>query len=109
MPAKTQWAMYHCKYRPDFGIRVTSQVEGAHRDIKTCLSSSVGHLYDVVKAIHQFAITQWNTYNLKLGIAFATIRRKHQIPNFAALHYQVTPVALDLEQQLQLSDNASPL
>jgi hypothetical protein len=38
MPHFEEWAEFICRYFPDYGIRVTSRVEGAYHRIKACLT-----------------------------------------------------------------------
>jgi hypothetical protein len=59
-----EWAECFCRYFPDFGQRVTSRVEGAHHQLKLALTSwTAGHIYDVVKDIHELAKAQRNEHD----------------------------------------------
>jgi hypothetical protein len=86
-----EWAECFCRYFPDFGQRVTSRVEGAHHQLKLALTSwTAGHIYDVVKDIHELAKAQRNEHDGDLDKDEARIAGDLSKPEFVRLQRRVS-------------------
>ncbi|KAF2024094.1 hypothetical protein EK21DRAFT_94400 [Setomelanomma holmii] len=62
MPTKVEWAEYTCKYIPSFRQRTTSRLDAFHGRLKKSLVNCTGHLYDIVKDLHQLARRDRHTH-----------------------------------------------
>jgi hypothetical protein len=74
MPYFEEWAECFCRHFPDYGIRVTSRVEGAHHRVKTCLTfKGQSHLLHMVKDIYALMRKQRHEYNAKCSKATVSV------------------------------------
>jgi hypothetical protein len=105
MPHFEEWAECFCRYFQDYGIRVTSRVEGSHYRIKSCLTfQGQSHLLHVVKDIHTLMRKQRHEYEAKCSAASASVPTDAADKEFDLLKRNISPFALrQLKQQLKLA------
>jgi hypothetical protein len=100
-----EWAECFCRHFPDYGIRVTSRVEGSHYRIKACLAfQGQSHLLHVVKDIHTLMRKQRHEYEAKSAAASVSVPADAADAEFDLLKRIISPFALrQLKQQLKLA------
>jgi hypothetical protein len=105
MPYFEEWAECFCRHFPDYGIRVTSRVEGAHHRVKTCLTfKGQSHLLHVVKDIHTLMRKQRHEYDAKCSKATVSVPTDAADKEFNRLQRIISPFALrQSKRQLTLA------
>ncbi|CAA9967176.1 MULE transposase domain protein [Pyrenophora teres f. maculata] len=105
LPHYAEWAEWSCKYFPDFGQRATSRVEGAHHGLKLALNSwRPGHIYDVLKDIHEMVKVQRSKHDAAIQGDETRTAIDTSAGEFARLQRRVTHQGLrKLKKQLDMA------
>ncbi|KAG5934932.1 hypothetical protein E4U59_005894 [Claviceps monticola] len=67
MPWRYQWAKYFIDHYRNFGQRVNSPFESAHKQLKSFLVSGRGHLFHLHESIEQMLEEKERTYKESTG------------------------------------------
>ena len=85
------WANKHRHY----GVRVSSNVEGAHAELKTFLHTSTGDLKYVADKFQLWIAKKEAQYNAALESAQSRIKNSHRERLFRRIVGRVSPYAID--------------